>query len=560
MLPAKNATAALASPKSPLLLNPGGPGGSGVLLARAGASAFQDILGDDRPVIGFDPRGIGFTTPIADCWATPPSCKGCTEDHAKGLSHRIEWMNMHAAFGALNSSDVAMKFIDTSHRSVNNLCRAKNTQLGGDSILGHAATTHVAADMVSIVDAWERWVERETASAGIVPETVNPTKGKLVYWGFSYGTYLGATFASMYPERVGRVILDGVVDADLYTSPMWQESLYDADKVLGQLFEYCVAVGPKCALYRSSDTGPEDVRKRYDQILRELDAHPVSFTHPEYFYPVLLRSELIRGITFTVLYQPVLLFPALATILNVLYEGQFEYLGPLFGDLQLLCRELGSPELNVVSDAQRAIMCGDKTSPVNLTPAEIRDRYESMAKLSQFADIWVGLMLQCNGWDVSPPHPAPQHRNQTRTEFAVLFLSNTYDPVTPLHAAVKMALRFEDAGLLEQKASGHCTASAVSHCTAKAVRDYVLHGKVPPPPQVDGDDYLGGKWTTCEVDEKPWQAFDSGVRVFANEEDKILAEALEAVRDAMGEIPRWGTAARGRSSNGLGSSEQTMPL
>lgn len=529
-------------------------------LALSGAWAFQDILGDDRPIIGFDPRGIGFTTPIADCWATPPTCPGCPQDQFKGLSHRLEWMNIMASFGFLNSSDVAMKFIDANHRAVNNLCRAQNNQLGGDSILGHAATTHVATDMVSIVDAWERWVDRQAASSGIIPKTANPTKGKLVYWGFSYGTYLGATFASMFPERVGRVILDGVVDVDLYTSPMWQESLYDADKVLAQFFEYCSAAGPKCALHRPSDTGPTDVRKRFYQILDELDTHPVSFIHPEFFYPVLLRSEFVCGVVFTVLYQPIALFPVMANLLNLLYEGQFEHLGPLFVDLQLMCHAQGNPAVNLISDAQRAIMCGDKTSPVNLTLVEIQERYESMAKLSQFADIWVSLMLQCNGWDISASHQAPQQRNQTRTEFPILFLSNTYDPVTPLHAAVKMALRFDGAGLLEQKASGHCTASAVSHCTVKVVRDYVLHGKVPPPPEVDGDDYLKGKWTTCDVDEQPWHAFNSAVRVFANEGDRQLAKALETVRDAMGRIPRWGSVVHGQARNAFSSREQTMPL
>jgi len=153
-------------------------------------------------------------------------------------------------------------------------------------------------------------------------------------------------------------------------------------------------------------------------------------------------------------------------------------------------------------------------------------------------------MLQCNGFNISRPHPSPGYppNKQTKTAFPVLFLSNTYDPVTPLHAAVKMALKFEGAGLVEQHAAGHKTVSAVSRCTAKKVRDYVLHGKVPPPPVVDGDDYANGKWTTCDPDEQPWQALDASTAAFA-EEEKSMAEALITIRDTLGSFPRWGVVA-----------------
>ena len=365
MVPPKNATAALASPESPLLINPGGPGGLGTLTALSMGSALQAVLGDDRAVIGFDPRGVGFTTPSADCWATPPTCENCPDDRFSGFENRLEWLLANGAYGTVNSSSVATKYIDSGHRAVNKLCSAKNAQLGGESILGHAATPHVATDMVSIIDAWEAWVDRETATLGIEP-ALNPTKGKLVYWGFSYGTYLGATFASMYPDRVGRVILDGVVDAEYYASPVWAESLLDADKVLGQFFDYCARAGPKCALYRKGDK-PDDIKKRYHQVIRDLDSYPPSFIHPVYFHPVVLRSEVFRALVFQSLYSPALTFPGVADILNTLYEGKNERLGFLFGQLQEACGMRDKTVVTMLSDAQRAIMCGDKTSPVSLT-------------------------------------------------------------------------------------------------------------------------------------------------------------------------------------------------
>ncbi len=63
--------------KQPLLLNPGGPGGSGTLLALLAGPAIQTIVGGDRPIIGFDPRGVPFTTPGADCWSRYLTGDGC---------------------------------------------------------------------------------------------------------------------------------------------------------------------------------------------------------------------------------------------------------------------------------------------------------------------------------------------------------------------------------------------------------------------------------------------------------------------------------------------------
>jgi hypothetical protein len=132
-----------------------------------------------------------------------------------------------------------------------------------------------------------------------------------------------------------------------------------------------------------------------------------------------------------------------------------------------------------------------------------------------------------------------RHQDQIETSFPVLFLSNTHDPVTPLIAAVKMASKFKDAGLLEQKAQGHCTLSAVSLCTAKIVRDYVREGMVPPPPKFDGDDYLGGEWTQCDADEQPWQALKrSEMGSFcAAEQQELLA--LKTIQDTLDSMPRW---------------------
>ena len=227
------------------------------------------------------------------------------------------------------------------------------------SVLGWAGTQEVARDMAGIVDAWDRWVEKRggKVEAGM--------KGKLVYWGFSYGTYLGATFARLFPDRVGRLLLDGVVDAEFYESPVWRESLVDTDKVLGRFFWYCAQARGRCDLYRDGDEAA-DVRRRYEAVMERLEASPVTFTHPEHFYPVVMRASLIKMLVFSILYQPIQGFPVLATLLNYIHEERYEVLGPLFQDTELLCSLSGNPiVMTAMTDAQRAIMCSDKTQAVS---------------------------------------------------------------------------------------------------------------------------------------------------------------------------------------------------
>lgn len=97
-----------------------------------------------------------------------------------------------------------------------------------------------------------------------------------------------------------------------------------------------------------------------------------------------------------------------------------------------------------------------------------------MASLSSWADVWMTVMLGCEGWKikaVDPPmrwddHPAHKQK-PIKTSHPLLFISNTADPVTPLKAGVKMARKFVDAGLVEQHSEGHCSLAAVSKCTSK---------------------------------------------------------------------------------------------
>jgi len=183
---------------SPLLLNPGGPGGSGVFIALALGRNLQTILGADQDIIGFDPRGVGATTPRTDCFGFP-SYAGGEDDYVEGQFHRTLWQVSGREIGLVNSSEVALQKVDTRARALGQQCGSKDSLNGNDSIFKYVSTPNVARDMISIIDAWDQWRgdETETDTAAVSDEDNEAdsseqthaldTKGKLVYWGFSYG-------------------------------------------------------------------------------------------------------------------------------------------------------------------------------------------------------------------------------------------------------------------------------------------------------------------------------------------------------------------------------------
>lgn len=135
-------------------------------------------------------------------------------------------------------------------------------------------TAYVARDMVQLVDAHGEWRKNEvqrTVNGEIVRDEPNGLE-KLQYWGFSYGTYLGMTFAAMFPDRVGRLIVDGVVDVEDYKKALWYDNLEDTEKDVDQFYSNCARVGyPACALANATgQSTAEGVKARVQNITNSL--------------------------------------------------------------------------------------------------------------------------------------------------------------------------------------------------------------------------------------------------------------------------------------------------
>lgn len=386
MVPGRNHTSTGKYSTSPLLLNPGGPGGSGVMFAAAAGFLIQEIVGTDQDIIGFDPRGIGETTPLVDCWAFPENSRPKDHDDvsqgdiSRGWVHRLAWIFTGWEVPMVNSTEESLEKLDRRARLVADLCQTKAGIYGNDSILRHVSTPAVARDMLSIVDAWDAWREEEektgsdqNLATGQPPEGIEEdlnldTKGKLVYWGFSYGTLLGATFAAMFPDRVGRVILDGVVDADFYVSPFWAKSLLDTDAVEASFFKHCHEAGTRCAIFREGDS-EADIQARVHDIARKLKNNPVHGISPQTHTPTIITYEILKFVMFSSLYFPSMAFPALAMLLDLFYREDVEFLISVFAmpasfDFRPYCAGYVPPQYQT-EDVQKAIMCSDKRYPVS---------------------------------------------------------------------------------------------------------------------------------------------------------------------------------------------------
>ncbi|KAI0490676.1 Alpha/Beta hydrolase protein [Xylaria cf. heliscus] len=510
--------------EAPLLVNPGGPGGSGVVFTQARATSLHLLVGDQHDIIGFDPRGVGASTPKADCFASPNSPNGVLGRNVAYMN-RLTWVTSGQEVGLTNSSNVALTKLAARSRAMAKLCQRVDEFEGDGSIFRHMDTQNIARDMLSIIDAWDEWrsdskviqsMQAEAEHQPIKRQTSDnensktSLQGKLVYWGFSYGSLLGATFASMFPDRVGRIVLDGIVHADHYVDPTWERSIVDADAIWDKFFIYCAETGALCDFYRIGDT-PEDIRQRFSKTLSLLQEQPAAVLLPDTNLPALVTaSDVKKSVFFAGLYAPIVGFPLIAELLDHAYSGRLGEIAKGAGMVSL-CSNLTMPVWP--DDSMRGIACSDKRYKFNESVLELQGRFEHAAPYSWFTDVWFGLEpnLGCNGWEIERKNPPmrwgdhPVHKPALiETSFPILIISNTLDPVTPLGDALVMTRKFANASIVEQDGIGHCSLSCVSSCTIAHLRAYLNDGIVPPPPKFKSDSSNDGQWPTCRCFDKPW--------------------------------------------------------
>ncbi|KAJ7440151.1 TAP-like protein-domain-containing protein [Mycena latifolia] len=419
--------------RGPVLFNPGGPGGSGVAFVALAGSSLAQFVGPEFDIIGFDPRGVAHSTPHVSLFDT-------------GME-RAMWHDMLVR--ELNTSDgVAHAW---ARAQINGHLAAERA---GD-YLAHINTDNTARDMLRIVEA--HGME------------------KLQYWGFSYGTVLGAVFASMFPDKVGRIVIDGVLDADNYFDTLWSHSLFDTDHALQSFFDGCAAAGPAgCAFYAPT---PEEVSKNLTALYESIRARPIP-VHTASGYRLVDFASLRLGV-FSALYSPQPMFSLGADVLAALARGDWSsptldlLLEPVF---ECSC-DPTEHQFDAVGDAMLAIICNDG----RVVPSDFEDseqHYANMTKASDWGSILASIRIACSGW---PDGPKKHFQGPVggNTSTPMLIIGNTADPITPLWAAKKTAGVFPGSVVLTQDCAGHTSLAAASPCTWGHIREYFETGALP---------------------------------------------------------------------------------
>ena len=494
MLPAK---VSITDPRygGPILVNTGGPGvASTTFTVSTGPSIQSQVDTPATPVsttvnnsaryfdiVGIDPRGVGFSQPVASCFETD--------------TQRAEWSLRATAMGILGSSDTAVADVWGQWRAYglacDNFLQAKNTS---SNIFPFITTASTARDMITFVDIYSEWREakRRRMLKRRVREQDNGQE-RVQYIGYSWGTFLGMSFASMFPERTGRLVLDAVVDSDDYIHALWTASVFDSEKTVSWFYSSCAEAGPDlCALAKPNSTA-EDIRTRVQSILAYLYQHPVASTGT---IPSLLTWSDVMGTRMVDTYQPKL-WGNLATTLAALENATSSPVAAVAAAVNYpVPGNIPAEYLSIAAEA--GIACGDAfpEDPTNFTLADAQAHWDYLRGISPtMAATFAPLRYMCAAWRNRAVY-AYRGPFGSAAESGVpppLFVANTADPVTPIRNARKMVQRFSGARLLTLDMPGHSSQALASTCREEVVRAYMQRGELPE----DG--------FVCQPSERPFQ-------------------------------------------------------
>ncbi|THU85107.1 alpha/beta-hydrolase [Dendrothele bispora CBS 962.96] len=366
--------------RGPILFNPGGPGGSGVEFVLKRGRNLSTILGPGFDIVGFDPRGVSRSLPQVSFYNSRVERKIWNFKLVQELNYSNHGL-----------ADTWGKALVTGHL-------AAERDLGKD-VLAHINTGNTARDMLSITEAH-----------GFE---------KLKYWGFSYGTILGATFAAIFPDKVERLVIDGVVDAVEYYGTKWDPSLRDTSATLQDFFNFCHAAGPsKCAFYAPS---PSQIEQNLFDLYSPLKEKPI---------PV--RTDKSYGLVD---------YARLADLKQG--NGTKLFMMQEEDPFQCAC----SPDMfgRNIGEASNAIMCTDG-KPIPGSYEDVVKYHEDALEFSKWSSVWTGVKES-------------------------VFFSRFHE----------MSKVFPGSVVLSQDSPGHGSISAPSPCTQSYVAAYFVNGTLPKP-------------------------------------------------------------------------------
>lgn len=403
-----------------LVVNPGGPGGSGIEYAAAGSLQFGQRLASRYDIVGFDPRGVGASTPL-HCLGTREMDKVVSFDpDPETAAERHEMDALWHAFG-------------------------EGCVKRSGALVQHVSTVEAARDM----------------------DILRAVLGsrKLDYMGASYGTYLGATYAGLYPTHVGRFVLDGAVDPALSNRAMAIEQAHGFETALRAYLQDCVDQGG-CFLGDTVEAGAQRIRALYDQ----LEKQPMKTDDP--------GRPLTEGLGMIGTWLPLYVksyWPQLTEALRAAIEhGDGSKL------LSLADFYLGRGSRSYRDNSMEmlnAVNCLDH--PDSVPSDEVPKEFPAFEKASPtFGKAFAFSLSSCADW------PAKGDRKSAPIRAAgappIVVVGTTRDPATPLKWAEALASELASGRLIVRDGDGHTGFQQGNACVDSAVEDFLIKGKVPP--------------------------------------------------------------------------------
>lgn len=400
-----------------LLVNPGGPGSSGVDFALRAESYFGDDVRRAFDIVGFDPRGVGRSTPV-----------DCVTD---------ERLDAFVATDPDPDTPAEVRRGDALLRELGEGCLEKSGDLAG-----HISTAEAARDI------------------DIIREVLGDRR--LSWFGASYGTLLGATYAELFPDRVGRMVLDGAIDPTLSER---DKSLVQAEAFEVALRSYVKACvdGGDCFLGETVDEGTKRIRDLLDRI----DRRPIRGDGDR----KLTVGTAVLGI-WTPLYQQQI-WPLLDGALQAAFAGDGQQLLRL---ADFYVSRGPSGYLDNSLEALYAINCLDQQESVSSEEAEkLVPEFEEVSPT--FGAVFAYGLTSCSEWPVEG-EGAVDEIDAEGSE-PILVVGTTRDPATPLSWAEALADQLVSGVLLVRDGDGHTGYNAGNECIDRTVESYLVSGEVP---------------------------------------------------------------------------------
>ena len=405
-----------------LLVNPGGPGVSGYdFVAESLDTAITEPLQDRYDIVGFDPRGVGRSTAVT-----------CLEND--DLDRLL--------YGSPAGSRGSETWLTAQNERTHAFGKACLTKTG--ALLANVDTVNTARDL-------------DMLRAALGEEHLD-------YLGFSYGAYLGTVYAGTFPDRVGRLVLDGAIDPALGDA---QLTLGQAQGLEAALRAYLTACMPAatCPFQGTVDDAMATIRG----ILDAVSKNPVPSTDGR-----LLTADTLLIAIAAPLYDAAT-WPALDTLFSTVIAGQAEF-ALTIADGYFGRTPEGEYEGNLM-EALRAVKCLDY--PAQNSVAVMKEQGRALTEAAPYLGPYLAYGdLACLSWPFrSERTPAPITAPGAAP---ILVLGTTNDPATPYTWAVAVASQLESGVLVTLQGEGHTAFNAGNACVDSTVEQYLIDGVVPP--------------------------------------------------------------------------------